>query len=87
MSAKLPIIKEPHPQPLPAGGYPLPGSFLTFVRVFTQAFITLIGSLFILNKNAVLARILKANLSSMPNYSVSKTAIEHRFQDCKERCD
>ena len=39
--------------------YPLPGSFLTFVRVLTQVFITLICSLFILNKNAVLARRLK----------------------------
>ncbi len=53
-------------------GYPLPGSFLTFARVFTHVFITLIRPLLILNKNLIFAKLLRVNLSSMPDTSVSK---------------
>ena len=64
-------LKKTPLQTSPPRGYPLPGSFLTFARVFTHAFITLIPSSLILNKNLILAIRLKANLSSMFDTSVS----------------
>jgi hypothetical protein len=62
----------------PLQGYPLPGSFSTFTRVFTH-FLTLITSSLILNKKPILARIKKPNLSSMLDPSVFNMTTEQAF--------
>ncbi len=75
------------PQPLSVSAIHYP-DLSQHLREYSLKFLTtLIGLLLILNKNLILARILRANLSSMPHTSVFKMPTKQTFQDCKERCD
>jgi hypothetical protein len=59
--------------PLPLQGYPLPGSFLTFVRAIARKPPNLNPPLMILNKIRVLSRIIRYILSRVGKFSSVET--------------